>query len=216
MAEKIESNPIRQAKPLKVDNVRECVLTQDEFELLLDCRPDYIKPVVTMAFYQPMRLDEVIRLEWSEVDLEDGPGFIFLDAHRTKIGEARHIPLHSSVRARLRNLPSRSLGGRVFLRDGQPFENFRKSFNSALRAAGIEDFVFHDFRHCAITNLRKAGNDYSTIMKASGHKTMAMFHRYNLVGKEDVAAMRFQPDEPSQKPTDLLDQLRPKAMISKS
>ena len=88
MAEKIESNPIRQAKPLKVDNVRECVLTQDEFELLLDCRPDYIKPVVTMAFYQPMRLDEVIRLEWSEVDLEDGPGFIFLDAHRTKIGEA--------------------------------------------------------------------------------------------------------------------------------
>ena len=56
----------------------------------------------------------------------------------------------------------------------------------------IEDFCFHDFRHCAVTNLRKAGNDYTTIMKASGHKTMSMFLRYNLVNEEDVAGMKWK------------------------
>lgn len=83
----------------------------------------------------------------------------------------------------------------MFLRDGLPFENFRRSFMTALRAVGIGDFTFGNFRHCAITNLRKAGNDYSTIMKASGHKTMAMFQRYNLVGKDDVAGMKWKKQE---------------------
>ena len=51
--------------------------------------------------------------------------------------------------------------------------------------AGLDDFVFHDFRHVAISNLRKAGNSPTVIMKASGHKTMSMFIRYNLVEEED-------------------------------
>ena len=40
--------------------------------------------------------------------------------------------------------------------------------------------------------LRKAGNDYTTIMKASGHKTMSMFLRYNLVNEEDVAGIKWK------------------------
>ena len=43
-----------------------------------------------------------------------------------------------------------------------------------------------------MTNLRKAGNDYTTIMKASGHKTMSMFLRYNLVNEEDVAGIKWK------------------------
>ena len=58
--------------------------------------------------------------------------------------------------------------------------------------ASIENFCFNYFRHCAVTNLRKAGNDYTTIMKASGHKTMSMFLRYNLVNEEDVAGIKWK------------------------
>ena len=61
--------------------------------------------------------------------------------------------------------------------------------------AGIKDFVFHDIHHYAVTNLRKAGNDYSTIMKANGHKSMSMLFRYNLVDEDDIAGMKWKGEE---------------------
>ena len=36
------------------------------------------------AYYHPMRRDEIIKLEWSEVDLTGEVGFIRLSANRTK------------------------------------------------------------------------------------------------------------------------------------
>jgi len=55
----------------------------------------------------------------------------------------------------------------------------------------LDDFVFHDFRHVAKSNLRNAGNSPTVIMKASGHKTMSMFIRYNLVDEEDLKGMKW-------------------------
>lgn len=59
--------------------------------------------------------------------------------------------------------------------NGSPYKDIKEPFRKACREAGIEDFVFHDFRHTAITNWRRAGIDHLTIMKISGHKTMAVF-----------------------------------------
>ena len=55
--------------------------------------------------------------------------------------------------------------------------------------------MFHDFRHVAISNLRKAGNSPTVIMKASGHKTMSMFIRYDLVDEEDLKRMKWVDSE---------------------
>ena len=54
----------------------------------------------------------------------------------------------------------------------------------------LDDFVFHDFRHVAISNLRNAGSIPTVIMKTSGHKTISMFIRYNLVDEEDLKGMK--------------------------
>ena len=51
--------------------------------------------------------------------------------------------------------------------------------------------MFHDFRHVAKSNLRNAGNSPTVIMKTSGHKTMSMFIRYNLVDEEDLKGMKW-------------------------
>ena len=52
--------------------------------------------------------------------------------------------------------------------------------------------MFHDFRHVAKSNLSNAGNSPTVIiMKASGHKTMSMFIRYNLVDEEDLKGMKW-------------------------
>ncbi|HSQ52046.1 MAG TPA: tyrosine-type recombinase/integrase [Nitrospiraceae bacterium] len=43
----------------------------------------------------------------------------------------------------------------------------------------IGDFVFHDLRYCAVTNLADSGVDTETIMKIVGHSSVEMFLRYH-------------------------------------
>ena len=67
----------------------------------------------------------------------------------------------------------------------------RHAFDKAVQNAGIVDFRFHDLRHCAINNLRLAGNDHYSIKKVSGHKTDIAFQRYNLVTEEEILGMKW-------------------------
>lgn len=67
----------------------------------------------------------------------------------------------------------------------KPLGNFRRNFQRALKRAGIENLRFHDLRHTAVTNMRKGGVDASVIMAITGHKTIAMFKRYNRLDLED-------------------------------
>jgi integrase len=46
--------------------------------------------------------------------------------------------------------------------------------------------VFHDLRHTATPNLRRAGVDALIAMKITGHKTMAVFKRYNAIDEHDL------------------------------
>ena len=84
-------------------------------------------------------------------------------------------------------MPRQINGGYVF---GQSRRFNRKSYNKAIIAAGIVDFNFQDLRHCAINNLRLAGNDHLTIKEASGHKTEIRFQRYNLVTEEEMKGIQ--------------------------
>ena len=67
----------------------------------------------------------------------------------------------------------------------------RKAYNKAVESAGIADFNFHDLRHCAINNMRLAGNDHFVIKQASGAKTDSVFQRYNLVTEEEMKSMKW-------------------------
>jgi len=74
----------------------------------------------------------------------------------------------------------------VFLYDGHPMKQLSRTFRTALREAGIKDFRFHDLRHCASTNLRRAGVDMATAMKIVGHKSKKMWKRYNAIEESDL------------------------------
>ena len=68
-------------------------------------------------------------------------------------------------------------------------KSIREIFKRVCQDAEVEDFTFHDFRHTAITNWRKQGHDYFKIMKATGHKTMAVFKRYNTVDEAELKTL---------------------------
>ena len=182
---KLEINPIGRIKQLEENNIRERVLSQDEFELLLSNCHGEIKGCVLIAYYLPMRQEEIVNLTWEEIDFKHG--FIRLGANRTKTKTVRSIPMHQKIIYYLQCLPRPLNGGFVFSKRCYN----RKAYKKAVQAVGLGDFNFHDLRHCAINNLRLAGNDHFVIKEASGAKTDSAFKRYNLVTEEEMKGMKW-------------------------
>ena len=57
--------------------------------------------------------------------------------------------------------------------------NLRRAFNNAVRKVEIEDFKFHDLRHCFCTKLAQRGVDIYKIAKLAGHEDIRMAQRYS-------------------------------------
>jgi integrase len=84
-----------------------------------------------------------------------------------------------------RGLPA----GKVFTGAGRQIAALKQAFKPACQRAGRENFTCHDLRHTAINNWRLQGHDYFRIMAATGHKTMTVFKRYNIVSQEELPAL---------------------------
>ena len=66
--------------------------------------------------------------------------------------------------------------------------DIRKPFQRAVRAAGVQGLWFHDLRRSFITRARRVGVPESVVMRMSGHRTHAVFERYNVVDTQDLRA----------------------------
>ena len=186
---KMSRNPLDRVQKLRGGDVaRDRVLTNEEWAAYYEASPEWFKPVALCAYTTAMRRMEILKLRWSRVDLR--AGFIRLRPEDTKTSEGRPIPIDPRLREMLTALPSPAWDDAlVFTRNGQPIPDVRHGHQAAIRATRVRDFRFHDFRHCAITNWRRKGIDFLTIMKATGHRSLANFQRYNTVTEADLRAL---------------------------
>lgn len=168
------------------NNERDRVLTPEEWSRLYAEAASHLKPVLQVAYCLGFRYGEIVNLTWDRVDLKGG--FIALRVQDTKNKKPRKVPLTPALTALLRDLYKvRYLGqDRVFLRGGDSIQSIRTAFDKAKRRAGIKNFRFHDLRHCAATNMRRAGVDVTTAMEIVGHKSVQMFRRYNTIEERDL------------------------------
>ena len=79
----------------------------------------------------------------------------------------------------------------------QPVGRFDKAWKTACAKAGlpIEKETkrrFHDLRRTTARNLNRAGVPDRIAMSLMGHKTRAMYDRYNIVDEEDMRAASAQ------------------------
>lgn len=66
--------------------------------------------------------------------------------------------------------------------------NLRKEWKKAIKAAEMPGLLLHDFRRSAVRNMRKQAISENVAMKISGHRTAAIFRRYDIVDSSDVHA----------------------------
>jgi integrase len=173
-------NPCKGIKLLPANNARDFVITAEEYDRLVVCAPDHIKPVVMCGYFTGCRKSEILGLRKEDVNLFTNT----IHIRNPKNGEDRHVPIAAPLREILIPLvrngaPSEYLFQSPWTsRLGKPITEFPKAWRTACEGAGLKGFRFHDLRHTALTNWHNAGHSHLLIMQASGHKTLSCFQRY--------------------------------------
>jgi integrase len=174
---------------------RNRVLNADEYQKLLSAAPLWFRRVLIVAFETCLSQGDLLRLTDDMVD--EKAGVIVPRDGRIKTGVEQVSPLTGLVREVLKEIRAergkvQSLTSRhVFTRNGRPINKttIENAMASTLKRAKIENFCFHDLRHCAKTLWARRGIPAEVAMKAAGHKSWQMHARYIHIQKTDVATV---------------------------
>jgi integrase len=161
---------------------------QAQFQQVRDALPEGLRPLVTFLYQTGCRTGAAKRIICAWVKLDEG--IIELPAGVTNNKDALTLPLSAELVGMLK---------KMFRRDSKPVfdtTNFRKEWNRAcvkVKLGTQDKYIYrglipHDLRRSAVRNMRKAGVDQATAMSISGHKTVAVFQRYNIVDVKDKQA----------------------------
>jgi len=185
---------------LQEANIRRGFFERDQFERVTGHLPAHLRGVAAFAYLTGWRTpSEILPLEWPQVDRAAGE--VRLDPGTTKNGEGRVFPFTRELRRVLEDqrtiaddLHARGRSARyVFChtigkKAGQRISEsaFMHHWGKARVAAGCPARIPHDFRRTAVRNLVRAGVPERVAMQLTGHKTRAVFERYNITSPHDL------------------------------
>src|SRR5262245_5383300 len=218
-------------------NARQGFLERADLEVLVVALPDYLQDFTRFAYLTAWRRGELVSLRWSDVDRAGG--VIRLRPEHSKNGRGRTVAIEGDLGAIIeRRLEARVIPGKngepdrvaelVFHRDGKAIRDFRGAWATACIKAGLYRVagtnpdgserrmptrLFHDLRRSGVRNMIRAGVRERVAMEVSGHKTRAVFDRYNITSEEDLrSAMKLTTAYINAQPTQTnVVRLRPPA-----
>lgn len=167
---------IPKIKLFKEPEGRERSITPDQANRLLSELPGHQQDMVLFALHTGLRQSNVVKLEWSCVDLDRSHAWV--KAGNSKNRKAIAVPLNDYAMGIL----LKQLGKhpqRVFTFRGNPVANANtRAWREALKRVGIVDFRWHDLRHTWATWHRQVGTPTHELQSLGGWKTPAMVERY--------------------------------------
>jgi integrase len=200
---------------LTTDNARQGFFERPDFEAVVRALPEYLQDFTRFAFLCAWRKGQTSSLKWEHVNRNAGeiiaPGQIVKNKKPHKIvlvGELSEIierawqgreyeparrPPGSAGLPRIGNGMLES--EYVFHHNGKRIRDLRKAWASACESAGVPGRLFHDLRRSGVRNMVRAGVSENVAMKISGHKTRAIFDRYNISSDEDIREAMKQTQE---------------------
>jgi integrase len=200
------------------DNVRHGYITDTQYTALAqECARIglWLRTLLAMAYSFGFRRGEMLNLRVRQIDLIER--IITLDPGTTKNGEGREagiteelLPLLSACIAGKQ--PDDLVLTKDVKREGKtvhlPIGDFRKTWASACKAAGVPELLVHDLRRSAARNLRRLGEAEGVIMTIGGWKTRSVFERYNIKSRDDVKRATARLDQKAVNTEKDLAQLR--------
>ncbi len=189
----IRENPSKGVKELREPAGRVRYLEPEEYQKLLEaCSLEallaerrygkrkfskllsvYLRPIVELAANTGMRRGELMSLRRKDIDMKGRR----ITLEMTKNGERRLIPMNARVADLLKGLPPRIDSEMLF--PGISGDAVTHAFKRAVVRAGLDDFHFHDLRHCFASHLTMQGVDLRSVMSLMGHKDLRMTVRYS-------------------------------------
>jgi len=164
---------------------RERSITPEQVVTLLGELPAHQREVVIFAFATGLRQSNVLRLEWSHVDLKAGHAWVGADQSKNRKPIA--VPLNATALEVLR----RQLGKhpvRVFTYRERPLGRANTlAWRKALKRAGIENFRWHDTRHTWASWHRQAGTPTHELQRLGGWRSSVMVERYAHLAPDHLA-----------------------------
>src|SRR5262245_11302852 len=180
----------------RIHNARQGFWEREEVHRLLAVLPTHTRPFVAWAYCTGWRRGELRAFQWNWVDWTEG--VIRIPKAITKNGHGRVVVFREGTKwwphgVLLQMLweqrtAARSIVPWVFQHRGARISRQVGWWKTACRAAGLEGKLFHDFRRTAARDLVRAGLSYKNAMDITGHLTMAVFTRYQIVDVRDQQA----------------------------
>lgn len=127
---------------LEENNTRPEFFELAEHENFKAALPDFLRPVLTMAFSTGLRKEEILSIMWPQVDLIEGR--ITLEAGTTKNKERRVVFITGELYGIVQNLKierdsKHPKCAYVFSKEGQRIKDFRGPWEKALRVCGYAE-----------------------------------------------------------------------------
>jgi len=161
----------------------------EQFEAVRNHLPEYLRPVITTAFFTGWRAASELCTREKKHIVND---MLVLEAEEAKNEQPRKFPL--DIIPELRETIEQQLEatrklevetGRVinflFHHDGRPIVDYLPAWRKACEAAGLSGKLVHDFRRTAARNLINAGVDPLTTMQLVGWEDISMLKRYAII-----------------------------------
>ncbi len=176
----VKESPLIEMEP-HADNRRTRHLSFEEFLKLLEFCDAWLKDIVIVAAWTGLRRENVVMLRKTQVNLLAKE--ITVEGAEIKNGEKLRIPIAGPAYEVLTSLITNDKTNSICVfrsKEGKPYnpKNVYRVFKKSLERAGIEDFRFHDLRHCFASWNRQAGVEIETLAELMGHKDTKMTMRY--------------------------------------
>jgi len=171
----IDKNPCAGVKKLNELSRLKTLSDDDIQKLIAGATNKLTKSLISFLIYTGCRKGEVLNLKWENVDLKNDVVAI----KGTKTKHDRYMPISGSLKELLKGIEKKAGCLYVFNNAGKKIVDFKHSFKTACRNAGLKDLRIHDLRHVFASKMVMNGTSLYITGKLLGHRTTQMTKRYS-------------------------------------
>ena len=171
----IDKNPCEGVKKLNELSRLKTLSDEDISKLVAGATNRLTKDIIMFLIFTGCRKGEALNLKWDDVDLDNG----VIAIKATKTRHDRYMPVSAPLKGLLEGIEKVDGCSHVFNSGGKKIVDFKHSFKTACRNAGLKDLRIHDLRHVFASKMVMNGTSLYITGELLGHRTPNMTKRYS-------------------------------------